>query len=390
MKPVHVHAYRNPTTGKPAASCNATGLVDALSKPAAKAVQSSGYDWGRVKLYFTLGALWTKQTTVPTATPTTSTTSTQTGFNSPTGFLSANLDYNLFSNIGALTGCPDRTEIQEAQGSAGGSTTSQTNVKDKESQAIETSKANALVNLYQSYLNPGVGIPRGISKDFTPLSQKQARALAKACRGTGSFKFTVNAYFEGSLRQIPLTNASTSGGTTAAGSTANISQFQGAYLEGGAYVPLMPSQTQWTYHGQNNALFLAPIGKFGFQGFGSSAAGVSGISASIANPTTSEVNRFYSAGLRLGHFRLPADSDKTAPELISWLDVTTGKWNNFREKSGTVANHLGVAGQLKVPLTPLNIGFEVNVGPGGDYMSIFAGTRLDVGALLGKLVPTAK
>jgi len=44
--------------------------------------------------------------------------------------------------------------------------------------------------------------------------------------------------------------------------------------------------------------------------------------------------------------------------------------------------------RFKIPFTPLYIGGEVNVGDGPDDLRIFIGTRVDVGPLLAKLIPS--
>ena len=46
-----------------------------------------------------------------------------------------------------------------------------------------------------------------------------------------------------------------------------------------------------------------------------------------------------------------------------------------------------MTGLLKVPLTPLYIGLDLNKGVGPDNLTIFIGLRTDLSSLLTKLVP---
>ena len=98
---------------------------------------------------------------------------------------------------------------------------------------------------------------------------------------------------------------------------------------------------------------------------------------------TNDVFRFYSAGFGVGHFKLENSSDN-ASELISYVHVTFGKWENFE------MNHwrIGVEGRLKIPETPFQIGFDANVrvrGSAAGDLRFLLGTRFDLGELLGKL-----
>jgi hypothetical protein len=49
---------------------------------------------------------------------------------------------------------------------------------------------------------------------------------------------------------------------------------------------------------------------------------------------------------------------------------------------------LDVNGRYKIPFTILYIGFDANLGPGGSDFRLFAGTRVDVSSILGKLLPS--
>jgi hypothetical protein len=45
----------------------------------------------------------------------------------------------------------------------------------------------------------------------------------------------------------------------------------------------------------------------------------------------------------------------------------------------------GIEGRLKIPMTPLQIGFDANLGAGRDDVRFIFGTRFDIGVLFSKL-----
>jgi hypothetical protein len=150
-------------------------------------------------------------------------------------------------------------------------------------------------------------------------------------------------------------------------------------VEGGVYTPFVLPSTQWHFRGQANAFFIATMAKYVFLDPDSTPAGAT---------TAFNVYRAYAGGFRLGHFRLPAHFNQEAPELLSYLDVTAGRWENYRESNGTRGARLDVTGRYKIPFTILYIGFDANVGPGGSDFRLFAGTRVDVSSILGRLLPS--
>ncbi|MGP8247040.1 MAG: hypothetical protein ACLQVN_21295 [Bryobacteraceae bacterium] len=201
-----------------------------------------------------------------------------------------------------------------------------------------------------------------------------------------------NSYFEARLTDIPISQSSstTSTGTTTPTSTASPSQFQGGYFEGGIYFPMVPGWAQWVHNGQGNGIFAAPLAKLGFQ-----AGDVGG--SSFTDPERFDVFRFYGFGARIGHFDLYDHPQPEAPELLIWLDVTVGRWDNFRIYPSGIPNRVyerpwrfDAVGRLKIPYTPFYVGGEVNVGPGPDDLRIFVGTRIDIGKVLTSLIPALK
>jgi hypothetical protein len=231
-----------------------------------------------------------------------------------------------------------------------------------------------------------------LKADKKAARSKKPHADPGEC-GTHPFRFLVNTYIEAELTQIPLTSNSstpsatpsaapaTTTGTTppAASSIFSLSSAKGAYVEGGVYTPLLFPSMQWHFRGQANASFIAPLVKYAFLDPDSTPAGAT---------TAFNVYRAYGGGFRLGHFRLPAHFRKEGPELLSYLDVTAGRWENYRESNGTRGVRLDVNGRYKIPFTILYIGFDANLGPGGSDFRLFAGTRVDVSSILGKLLPS--
>ncbi|MFN7929781.1 MAG: putative Ig domain-containing protein [Blastocatellia bacterium] len=198
-----------------------------------------------------------------------------------------------------------------------------------------------------------------------------------------------------------------------------------AVMQVGGYVPMYGEFMKWRFDNHDNAIFIAPLGKFGIQTVTSRE-----VDARLAaNNTTAtetlngdDVFNFFAFGTRLGHYRL-ADRDRS-PELISYIDLTFGKWENFEllrklpctssqslptgftcpggflvnrvngvEKFFTVRDRqfrTGFEGRLRIPQTPLFIGFDANFGKGPDDLRFLFGTRFDVGKLFGQLKTVQK
>lgn len=200
-----------------------------------------------------------------------------------------------------------------------------------------------------------------------------------------------NTYFEASLTAIPVkakegdpapTDPPPPPPTETPGE-AFLASKKAAVLQGGAYLPWSAHSWIWSFDGKDNALFVAPIAKAGFQTITNGQ-----VTAEADVFGKDDVFSFFSAGIRLGHFKL-SDSPSIAHELISYLDITPGKWENFEvvDTNGKRDNRMrvGIEGRLKIPATPLLVGFDANLGKGKDDLRFVFGTRFDIGELLGKL-----
>ena len=235
----------------------------------------------------------------------------------------------------------------------------------------------------------------------------------------------INSFFETRLTSIPVnacaqpsggTGTSGSSGTSACattsatGTTTTLDTFlanrKTARLDLGAYIPF--TMTGWAYKGTPNTLFLAPLAKIGFdtpagslsQTQPSNATGGATTSGTVTPLNPTNFYKFYTFGGRFGHYAMTSSRDD-APETLSYLDFTFGRFSNLESlvQTGTQMGsrerlwRISVEGILKVPSTPLVIGFNANVGmnnPGapkiiqgaGDDLRFLFGARFDVAKLL--------
>ncbi len=95
--------------------------------------------------------------------------------------------------------------------------------------------------------------------------------------------------------------------------------------------------------------------------------------------------------MRLGHYQFIGEgSDNTAPELVSYLDLTVGRWENYQFLDNTLMRvrrpwRFAAEGRLRISKTPLQVGFDVNAGDGPDDVRFLFGTTFDIGKLFEKL-----
>jgi hypothetical protein len=221
-----------------------------------------------------------------------------------------------------------------------------------------------------------------------PCEGGERRKGGNACEGgpSGRLSFRqLNTFFDTRLTAVPVvpqataaappSTAAKTGATTSSSSTAAgfVDSRKAATIQVGIYAPLYSDAWAWTHDHQRNALFVAPVAKFGISTI---------VGQDQGKATDTSVYKFWSFGVGLGHYRLNQTPD-TAPELISYLHVTAGKWESF----GTEWR-LAVEGRLKLPDAPFQVGFDANVRRGfkGDAdLRFVVGTRFDLGELLGKL-----
>jgi hypothetical protein len=230
------------------------------------------------------------------------------------------------------------------------------------------------------------------------LTTAEAEQLLAA---TGSFErrntggYMVNTYYDSKFTQ-----------TAASNGFALASSPNSFHVEGGIYAPIYMNRTRWNFDHQPYAIFFAPIAKLGFDSLRGSATDqlITLQSASATTPGQANLNnavaalgrdvyRMMAFGTRLGFLRF-APTPNRAPETISYVDFTYGRFDNyFVQKYGGATGAIrfpwrfDMTGLLKVPLTPLYIGLDLNKGVGPDNLSLFIGLRTDMSSLLTKLVP---
>jgi len=222
----------------------------------------------------------------------------------------------------------------------------------------------------------------------------------------GTHNALLNSEFSARLAAIPVAASSTTSTatTTSEPSTSTfISSRKAGMVQGAIYAPLYANAFKGWFGGGTTA-FLAPLVEGGLQTITSGA-----LSASTPAPgtttTTATVNGaglyyFWGAGIRLGDLRLYR-SWNIAPQILSHLDLTFGRWENFKQcrsksnctpgANGAVPDSqlyqplmLALQGEINVPKTPVMIGFSsINPIPGGGQgdLRFYFGVKLDVGCV---------
>ncbi len=237
-------------------------------------------------------------------------------------------------------------------------------------------------------------------------------------RPFGPFK-NFNTFFNARLTSVPVTAAeaepsaspapapSASPACNTADCEAFITSRKAAMMQAGIYLPMYWGFTTWNREvprlgrgprSETNALFIAPLAKGGIL----TTTGQQ--TAEAKQFGQDDVFNFFSFGGMIGHFRLHgrgrgskfvADND-VAPELISWLTISMGRWENFEIETPTgLKDAMGndikwrqrpwryeALGRLKIPETPFIIGFDGNFGKGPDDLRFIFGTRFDIGKIL--------
>ena len=190
-----------------------------------------------------------------------------------------------------------------------------------------------------------------------------------------------------------------------------LSQRKTARFTVGAYFPF--TITTWNYNKRDNALFIAPLAKVGFDTPVGDLTQIQTPTTAVptgATVTPTAVNQanfynFWGYGGRLGHYAL-TNSSNEAPELISYLDVIFGPYSNLETliipEQGPITPvkrtrlyRLGLEGIMKIPSTPLILGFSANIGQeslglgphtivqrAGDDLRFLFGARFDAAKLM--------
>src|SRR5262249_4534050 len=159
---------------------------------------------------------------------------------------------------------------------------------------------------------------------------------------------------------------------------------------------------------------VTPINQQQAQG---QSAGAGNTPSPVTTVNTNDFYNFYGYGLRTGHYALAGKCERSlqgdiipekcddnhAPELVSYLDFILGRFSNLETFTQGPNNSIlktrlyrvNLEGLLKIPATPMSIGFSANIGQievgrgsrvitqrAGDDLRFFFGTKFDVGKLM--------
>jgi hypothetical protein len=448
----------------------ATGVSGAPSQSGPEAivdVNEIGYNWGRVRAYFSAGTVFSRNNITTTSGVTTVGAS---NFSSPEAFVAFDVDFNLLTKQSCLaasyvtkpvklatlaraikecdivSGSREKAQKQAVSDTTRAATASKVTAgpgdltgqiaileATRNSLAIsESSTASILELLLRAYNRVSseseretvipARIRSRVQTDCAPSGQTNNSPNAPPCdalvsdlsgmelttaeaeqllAATGSFErrntggWLVNTYYDSKFTQTAVSNG------IALGSSPN-----SFHVEGGIYAPKYFSKTRWTFDHEPYAMFVAPIAKLGFDSLRGSATDqlITVQSASATTPgqvnlnnavaaLSRDVYRMMAFGARFGFLRFSPTPNR-APETISYLDFTYGRFDNYfvqkyDDTTGAIRFpwRLDMTGLLKVPLTPLYIGLDLNKGVGPDNLTIFIGLRTDLSSLLTKLVP---
>lgn len=155
-----------------------------------------------------------------------------------------------------------------------------------------------------------------------------------------------NSFFGARLTAVPVAEPADTLDTV-------LSSRKAASVQAGVYLPV--TATEWKINNSPNSLFVAPLARVAFT------------TPAESSPKPEVLFTSYAFGLRLGHYRETESADQ-APELISNIDLTLGRFENLEHfEAGNPGLRVrewryAIDGTLRIPETPFIIGFSANVG----------------------------
>ena len=359
------------------------------------------FDWGRVRAVATAGTVLTKSQDL----------STDNEFLPAKGYFGINFDTNWGRCIGTdknqawLTAKDRKDKLEDEIG------------KLENSQAEASLDLLAKIAQRQSEL---AALTSVIPRNETAIKQKQEEIatltalLAKVEENAQKTKllatvkfptcttlaFLVNTSFEarmGATATVAVTTTGTTPGQTVstgvttsgklAGFNRDLGVVQSTFFQGAIYIPIFsPKYMQWQFHGEN-AVFVAPLFKMGYQ---TTAQAVPVGNLFIQSR---DLYSFHVGGFRLGHLSFD-HSTNVAPEIISYLDITW-TWDRLPFSADNNLSHhvfprYAFEGRLKVPGMPLITGVDLSRSKSGqgvpDELRFIFATRFDIGKLFSKLL----
>jgi hypothetical protein len=369
-------------------------------------------DWGRIRGYFTTGILLSQD---------------EGSFSQSSVFLGFTLDktwrmpgyYHQLSHKAEAEKELRDAEDKVRELTAGGKQDSKAVDKLKKAQEkrdkAKIEAANAAVkNKLEMGRWPGINTFFDTRLTSIPVS---------ACNPTTTTTTTTTTSSTGN--NSPCSAPTSTSSTTPSNLDTFLSQRKTARLAVGAYFPW--TITTWNYNKTPNALFFAPLVKAGFDTPTGDLTQVQTVTTTgpttTVNSGTIGVNpstfyNFHGYGARIGHYALTtsngAPDRNKAPELVSYLDVIFGPFSNLETlivpkgapsttpASRTRLYRVALEGIMKVPSTPLIVGFSANVGQealwlgkhdvvqrAGDDLRFLFGAKFDAAKLMAAIAKAA-
>jgi hypothetical protein len=227
------------------------------------------------------------------------------------------------------------------------------------------------------------------------------RAAVRANRWPGG----LNGFLEGRIDAISVAlqltqPAGVKSGYCGAQNTCIGPASLGRSVEEGFWAPFAVSRLHGDFGGDSVAFFVAPMAKIGIQerngSFQTQAVHLT-INGQpvIGNELRSGPFFYGAAGVRLGYLRY-FDSEatrpiSTAPVLLSFVDITAGRWQNFAAPGdhageARVPWRVEVKGSISVPRFPVFFGIYWNGGVSApnDYR-VFVGLRTEFAQMATKI-----
>lgn len=228
-------------------------------------------------------------------------------------------------------------------------------------------------------------------------------------RRKGKFKYFANTFLDTRLTSLPVSvkppqedpaNQSMGDGTSEGNKDETketpedvfLASRKAAQLQLGFYVPMYrEGWMTWRQGRDRNAFAIGPLLKGGIETL-----------TERSNDASGPINKkdlftSWSVGFRAGMFKLP-HSEHQAPETISYLDITWGKWRAIERIVGETETESGIAtlrvtpirmgieGRVKLPKLPFRIGVNANQGRRGpDDLRFTVDTSFEFGNFLKKL-----
>ena len=205
----------------------------------------------------------------------------------------------------------------------------------------------------------------------------------------------LNTYFDARLTSVATQEMASGAMNTPATLESFSASKKAASLQTGTYIPVVTGE--WKRGTERYSFFVAPLAKAGFttltdsQNTNAGNGGSGSMNASTPDLVTDRFFTSYSFGARLGVFRNfnchCKASESVAPEVVSYVDVTTGKFGNFEAfRPFTMADEVAAGnkdqqpqmgefvrvrpwrysfeGLLKIPHSVFVVGFNANIGHG--------------------------